>query len=336
MKYTDNEMCTILLSSYIGLSETSEVKPLSLGEWNKFVDVLVENKLEPSIAYKDEVINLKNVGYDDDFIERIKSLTGRGAKVAFELEEYEKKGINVITFLDKNYPKLLRRELKNKRPPVLFYAGDISLSNKVGIGIVGARNVTGDGVQFTTDIVKKAVDENIVIYSGGAKGVDVTAQTVALNEGGAVVAYIADSLTTKIKKKDITQYVAEGRLLLVSDLKPDVGFSVGRAMNRNKFIYASAMGTFVVESDYNKGGTWTGAMEAIKNNWGKVFVFDNSFEGNRKLIEAGGNAYKITDGKLIDIIMKPKDELGMQKNVDTSANKENYRQMTLMDFLKSN
>ncbi len=84
-------MCTILLSSYIGLSEGGEVKPLSLGEWNKFVEVLVANKLEPSIAYKDELTTLKNIGYDDVFIERIKTLAGRGAKVAFELEEYEKK-----------------------------------------------------------------------------------------------------------------------------------------------------------------------------------------------------------------------------------------------------
>ena len=70
-----------------------------------------------------------------------------------------------------------------------------------------------------------------------------------------MVAYIADSLTDKIKKKDIAKYVAEGKLLLISDLKPNVGFSAGRAMNRNKFIYASAIGTFVVESDYNKGRT---------------------------------------------------------------------------------
>ncbi|MBQ5850776.1 MAG: DNA-processing protein DprA, partial [Lachnospiraceae bacterium] len=205
MKYTDNEMCTILLSSYIGLSEGGEVKPLSLGEWNKFVEVLVANKLEPSIAYKDELTTLKNIGYDDVFIERIKTLAGRGAKVAFELEEYEKKGINVITFLDKNYPKLLRRELKNKQPPVLFYAGDILLSNKVGIGIVGARKITGEGMQFTSDIVEKAVNERLVIYSGGAKGVDTTAQTVALNNGGAVVSYIADSLISKIKKKDVVK-----------------------------------------------------------------------------------------------------------------------------------
>jgi predicted Rossmann fold nucleotide-binding protein DprA/Smf involved in DNA uptake len=205
----------------------------------------------------------------------------------------------------------------------LFYSGDISLANKVGIGVVGSRNISDEGMQFTINLVEKAVNEKLVIYSGGAKGVDVTAQTVALNSGGAVVAYIADSLMDKIKKKDIAKYVAEGKLLLISDLKPDVGFSAGRAMNRNKFIYASAMGTFVVETDYNKGGTWNGATEAIKNKWGKVFVWKTSSNGNQKLIDFGGNAYDVTDEKLMDVISKQQIE----------SEKEEYTQMNFMDLL---
>lgn len=324
MKYTDNEMCTILLSSYIGIKEDSDMKPLTLGEWHKFVDVLVANKLEPSIAFSDDIEILKNFGYDDTFLERVKALVGRGASVAFELDEYAKRGISVTTFISKDYPVLLRRELKNKKPPVLFYAGDISLANKMGIGVVGSRQITDEGMQFTKGLVEKAVNEKLVIYSGGAKGVDVTSQTVALNCGGAVVAYIADALIQKIKKNDIAKSIAEGKLLLISDLKPDVGFSAGRAMNRNKFIYASAMGTFVVESDYNKGGTWNGATEAIKNKWGKVFVWNNTSHGNKKLIEAGGCAYEITGENLVDVVSKKQDD---------SSDGE-YMQMSLMDMLK--
>lgn len=324
MKYTDNEMCTILLSSYIGIKEDSDIKPLTLGEWHKFVDVLVANKLEPSIAFSDDIEILKNLGYDDAFIERVRALVGRGASVAFELDEYAKRGISVTTFISKDYPVLLRRELKNKKPPVLFYAGDISLANKMGIGVVGSRQITDEGMQFTKSLVEKAVNEKLVIYSGGAKGVDVTSQTVALNCGGAVVAYIADALIQKIKKNDIAKSIAEGKLLLISDLKPDVGFSAGRAMNRNKFIYASAMGTFVVESDYNKGGTWNGATEAIKNKWGKVFVWNNTSHGNKKLIEAGGCAYTITEENLVDVVSKKKDD---------SSDGE-YMQMSLIDMLK--
>ena len=110
---------------------------------------------------------------------------------------------------------------------------------------------------------------------------------------------------------------------MISDLKPDVGFSAGRAMNRNKFIYASAMGTFIVESDYNKGGTWNGATEAIKNKWGKVFVWKNYSNGNQKLIDFGGNAYNVTDENLMAVISKQQEE----------DEKEKYTQINLMDLL---
>ncbi len=325
MKYTDNEMCTILLSSYIGLKKDSQVKPLSLGEWYKFVDNLISNKLEPSIAYSDNLSALKEIGYDNSFVERIKMLVDRGASAAFELGEYEKRGIHVITFIDSSYPVMLKRQLKNKRPPVLCYVGELSLANKMGIGIVGSRNISGDGVEFTEALAKKAVAEKLVIYSGGARGVDLTSQAVALNAGGAVVAYIADALVDRIKKKDIAKCISEGRLLLLSDTKPDIGFSAGRAMNRNKFIYASAMGTFIVESDYNKGGTWNGATEAMKNNWGKVFVWNKASEGNRKLIEAGGTAYELGEEKLMDIINRREEQA---KNTE-------YSQISLFDVMNN-
>jgi predicted Rossmann fold nucleotide-binding protein DprA/Smf involved in DNA uptake len=112
-------------------------------------------------------------------------------------------------------------------------------------------------------------------------------------------------------------------MLLISDMKPDAGFSAGRAMNRNKFIYASAMGTFVVESDYNKGGTWTGATEAIKNQWGKVYVCDNKSEGNTGLIEKGGIAYEPDGGKLLELINKQPKE----------RKEDEYRQMSLSDII---
>lgn len=322
MNYTDNEMCTILLSSYIGIEDNTEIKPLSLGEWNRFVDILIKNKLEPSIAYSHEISTLKEFGYDELFIERIKKLVGRGASVAFELEEYENRGINVLTFINKKYPIMLKRQLKNKMPPVLYYSGDISLVNKVGIGVVGSRNITVDGVEFTDKLVKKAAEERLVIFSGGAKGVDMTSQTVAINNGGAVVAYIADSLVSRIKKRDISKNISDGKLLLISDLKPNAGFSAGRAMNRNKLIYASAMGTFVVESEYNKGGTWTGATEAMKNKWGKVLVWNNDIEGNKKLIEQGGIAYDLKSEKLLDVISKQYD----------SSKEVEYKQISLKDI----
>lgn len=325
MKFTDNEMSVILLCSYIGITKKSDIKPLSLKQWNEFLEAILKAKLEPSIVFDSSGLDLKNMGYDQQFIENINKLVDRGAAVSFELQEYEKKGINVITEINKNYPIMLKRELKNKKPPVLFYSGDIMLAKKIGIGVVGSRNVSDKGIEFAKELVLKASKENLIIYSGGAKGVDTISETVALNTGSAVVSYIADSLISRIKKPAVTSNIASGSMLLLSDRKPDVGFSAGRAMVRNKYIYGSAYGTFVVESDYNKGGTWAGATEAMKCKWGRVFVSENELEGNKKLIEQGGIPYNITERKLYDVmleIMKKKDK-----------EQKRYEQMDLFSFL---
>ncbi len=145
----------------------------------------------------------------------------------------------------------------------------------------------------------------LVIYSGGAKGVDAVAEETAIKSGSAVISFIADSLLSKIKKKQVTADIISGNLLLFSDVKPDAGFSAARAMNRNKYIYASSYGAFVVSADYNKGGTWNGAMESLRNGFAKTLVWDNqNYVGNQKLIEKGCVPFDITEESIFQAITK--------------------------------
>ncbi len=306
MRYTDNEMSIILLCSQLGLDGEAGVKPLSLGQWNTFLDNLIKCGLEPKVILEN-CQDIKNMGYDDLELERIKRLADRGAAVAFALDDYEKRGIHTITMLNDKYPVMLKSKLKSKKPPVLFYAGNIELASKVGIGVVGSRNLSVAGADFVSKLVDKAVEEHLMIYSGGAKGADSIAENTAMAKGGAAVEFLADSLASKIKKKEVSQRILTGNMLLLSDYLPVAGFSAARAMNRNKYIYGSAYGTFVAESNFGTGGTWSGATEAMKHNYGKVFVWkDTDCQGNQKLIEQGGIPYSIEDNRrLYDIITQP-------------------------------
>lgn len=298
-------MSAILLCSYIGINKDEGPKPFSLGEWNSFLEKIEENKLEPAIILNRDLSLLNELNYNEKEIERIVNLVSRGGAVAFELDNLSSKGIEVTTRFDADYPVLLNRKLKRKAPPVLFYAGDINLAKKIGIAVVGSRNVNQEGMDFTRELVRRASEERLVIYSGGAKGVDSISENTAIQNGSAVVSFIADSLIAKIKKKEILNYIMQGKLLLITDVKPDAGFSAARAMNRNKYIYASAYGAFVIASDYNKGGTWSGAVENLKNDWTKEFVWDcKAYNGNLKLIEKGGIPYELSGEKIYDLIIR--------------------------------
>lgn len=318
MNFSDNAMTAILLCSYLGISDEESLKPLTMKEWNEFLDNVTQHGEQPSVVIHSDTNFFKETGYSQEFTERMKKLLFRGGAVAFALDELTKKGIDIVTLFDQDYPKLLKRKLKRKSPPVLFYSGDISLAQKIGIGIVGSRNIDEDGIRFTQKLVEKAASERLIIYSGGAKGIDSTSEKAAVESGSAAVSFIADSLLSKIRKKDILDSIINKKQLLFSDVKPDVGFSAARAMNRNKYIYASSYGTFVVASDYNKGGTWTGATEALKKEWTKVFVWNHKeYNGNQKLIEKGGIPFVLSENSIFERITKKE---------------ENFQQMDLFSF----
>ena len=118
-------------------------------EWNEFLDNVTQHGEQPSVVIHSDTNFFKETGYNQEFTERMKKLLSRGGAIAFALDELTKKGIDIVTLFDHDYPKLLKRKLKRKSPPVLFYSGDISLAQKIGIGIVGSRNIDEDGIRFT-------------------------------------------------------------------------------------------------------------------------------------------------------------------------------------------
>lgn len=193
MKFSDNAMSAILLCSYIGINKDDIIKPFTMGEWNQFLDKTIDMKLEPSVVLSKDLEMLTQLKYNSNEIERIKKLVSRGGAVAFEIDDMSNKGIEVITLFDADYPVLLKRKLKRKAPPILFYAGDIDLANKIGVAVVGSRDVDQAGIEFTRELVSRAAEEKLVIYSGGAKGVDTISEITAIENGSAVVSFIADS-----------------------------------------------------------------------------------------------------------------------------------------------
>jgi predicted Rossmann fold nucleotide-binding protein DprA/Smf involved in DNA uptake len=143
---------------------------------------------------------------------------------------------------------------------------------------------------LTEFIGNACAESKLVVYSGGARGVDKTAMNASLQAGGYAAGLLADSLEKGIRASDARRAIEEGQLVLATSFSPQASFNVGMAMARNKLIYALSDYALVIASDAEKGGTWAGAEEALKNDWIPVFVVQGSNvpEGNRLLIERGG------------------------------------------------
>jgi len=311
LAYTNNEMATIIFCSYLGI-EKDDAKPFSTKEWNELQERITAAGFQgPEIFLEKSITDIEQqMTLNIDEKKRIEKLLSRGAIVGLLLEKYSKRGIHVVTRADKRFPKLLRKRLKMKTPPLLYYCGDLDLANKMGISVVGSRNIEEQGIQFVQDLVSKAVKEKLAIFSGGAKGVDSVAQQAAIAKGGIAVSYIADAMTKKIQNRDILKAIESKQLLLLSDTNPDVGFTVAKAMNRNKYIYASSCGAVAVAADLKKGGTWTGAIENINHKWVSLGVWNTKlYTGNEELIARGAvpinNLDEFSLQTLVDSTFKP-------------------------------
>ena len=228
-------------------------------------------------------------GLGAELAARIVRLLDRAMAMAFELERLGQSGISTLTPFDERYSERLVERLGTRAPPLLHAAGDLGLLRRDGLGVVGSRNVTEDGAEAARAAAERAVRLGYALVSGGARGVDQTAMSAAFDAGGAVVGVLAESLSRRLKKPDVRRAIHDGRAVMCTPYRPDAPFSAGNAMGRNKLVYALSRLTLVVASEVGKGGTWSGAVEALKIGAGPVGVWQGLGRGpgNDKLIEKG-------------------------------------------------
>lgn len=290
---TNDTKATILLCGVFG--KTTKTKPLTLSEYNKIVDWLIETKNRPEDLFHEDNMHeaSKHSGIDTT---RIIALLNKGIELGFAVEEWNRNGIWVISRSDQDYPLRLKRRLKQNTPPILYGVGDRKMLLGGGLAIVGSRNIDSEGEKFTRNVAKLCSKNRIPVISGGARGVDQTAMYTSLEIGGYAIGVLAENLLKESISRKARQAISEKRLLLISPYHPSAGFTVGTAMARNKLIYAMADFGLVVSAEYKKGGTWTGAEEELKKESSiPIFVRTgaNCPHGNNELIKIGANEWPL-------------------------------------------
>jgi predicted Rossmann fold nucleotide-binding protein DprA/Smf involved in DNA uptake len=277
---------------------------------NRLIDVgarpLTSKEYWPLVRSVDDPAMLLGVGVDAlvadlrfprDLAERIARLLDAGMALAIEVEHLEQQGIAAVSPFDDAYPEVLRQRLRAAAPPVLYVAGPPSLLRGPGTAIVGSRNVSDVGAQVARAAASLVAKHRDVVISGGARGVDQLAMDAALQAGGPVVGVLADTLARRVRNADVRRAVNDQQLCLVTPYKPTAGFSAAAAMGRNKIVYALARSTLVVAADAERGGTWQGAVEALRKRYGHVAVWtgEGAGPGNDLLIEHGAHSVSSLD-----------------------------------------
>lgn len=267
------------------------VKLLTLSEYNQLARMLREKGNKPA-----DLLEANSGGLLESCTarfgrERLEALLGRGFLLSQVVDRWQARGIWVTSRAEADYPKRLKKRLKEAAPPVLYGCGDSALLDRGGLAVVGSRHIDDALCEYTRKTGALAAAAGKSVVSGAARGIDRSAMNGALEFGGVVVGVLADSLERAALARENRDPLRQGRLVLVSPYDPNAGFNTGNAMQRNKLIYALADVALVVTSDLNTGGTWTGAIEQLeKLHLVPVFVRKgpDAGKGNAALIQRGG------------------------------------------------
>lgn len=290
MNLNENTQAVLLLTSHFSKLTQDAAKPLTPTEWGRFAAWLKERELSPAQLLEGNVTDMLSTWHDSKIpLNRVEALLGRGYALALAMEKWQRAGIWVLTRSDVDYPRRLKRRLRNDAPPFLFGVGNSRLLNSGGVAVVGSRHVDDENLQYADALGAKAAMTGVSVVSGGAKGVDEAAMSGALTVGGTVIGVLADSLLRAATAQKWRKGLLNNDLVLVSPFYPEAGFNTGNAMARNKYVYCLSDAAVVVHSGRN-GGTWNGALENLKKNWVPVWVkpTEDVEAGNEAIVKQGG------------------------------------------------
>ena len=254
--------------------------------------------------------SLLELGFTERDVENIKQMEPDRFKN--ELEKIENSNISILTLEDELYPV----ELKNiyDPPAILYCMGKLNVLKKPKIAIVGSRKASSKGKEFAQKLAAELSELGIVVVSGFAYGIDISAHIGAMSKG-ETIAVLGSGLNRIYPEshKKYTDKITENGLI-ISEFplnEPPLAFNFPK---RNRIISGISLGVCVVEASPKSGSLITARLAL--NQGREVFAVPAApymlNNGTNKLIKEGA---KLTENYM-DIIEEFTDILELPKAID--------------------
>ena len=215
--------------------------------------------------------------YRENLAARLKNVIsmdelGKLFETAQRIHEFNiKYGISEITYYDRIYPenfKSMQRGRSGITPPVIFYAkGNIESLARMGIAIIGTREVSRYGYEVGKHYAKRVVDQGCTVISGLAEGCDSSGHIGCLESKGITIAILPTPINKdKVYPKTNTKLandILENNGCLISEYHEFSPVNRYNFVNRDRLQCGLADGTIVVETG-EKGGTMHAVNGTIK------------------------------------------------------------------------
>ncbi len=247
-------------------------------------------------------------------------------KAEDEINFIKKYNIAPLFITDKNYPQRLLNCYDC--PSMLYYKGNADLNSSKVIAIVGTRNNNEYGKNICEQLIEELAEEDVIVVSGLAFGIDSIAHKSALKNKLKTIAVLAHGLDRVYPSQNSSlakQMIASGGLLTEfrSNTKPDRQ----NFPSRNRIVAGISDAVIVVETGI-KGGSLITA--ELGNSYNKdVFAFP----GRVHDVKSEGCNFLIKNNKaaLITCANDVLENMGWKKKKETSAKKQRELFIELTD-----
>ncbi len=172
-----------------------------------------------------------------------------------EAEYVTRNNIKTYFYLDNDYPFRLKQ--CDDSPVLFFLKGNCDLNSVKILSVVGTRNATSRGKDICEKIIGglSSGHPDLIIISGLAYGIDITAHKAALSYNLPTIGVLAHGLTTvypAVHTSSARTMVEKGGGL-ISDFISNALPERNNFIKRNRIIAGLSDATLVIESG-NKGG----------------------------------------------------------------------------------
>jgi DNA processing protein len=192
-------------------------------------------------------------------------------QVADDLELLARRGGRLVTPDDDEWPTLALAAFGGTavtakpqgRPPLVLWAlGPARLDETVqrAAAVVGTRAATRYGEHIAGDLAAGLAEQDVVVVSGGAYGIDGAAHRAALAVDGVTVAVLAGGIDIPYPAghSGLLHRIA-GSGLLITEYPPGLRPARHRFLTRNRLVAAFAGAVVVVEAGLRSGAANTAA-----------------------------------------------------------------------------
>jgi DNA processing protein len=176
-----------------------------------------------------------------------------------EIAKVEKLGAKWLTLRQGLYPPLLS-ELEDA-PPLLIAKGNLNLLDRQAVSIVGARNASAAACRFARGLAHDLGQQQLVVVSGLARGIDSAAHdgavesgTIGVIAGGIDIFYPPEN---EPRQRDLYE-----RGLVLAEMPPGTEPRARHFPYRNRIIAGMSSGTVVVEAAPRSGSLITARLAA--------------------------------------------------------------------------